>query len=314
MPGGGRRRGRDARDRPHAELRSASADRTPVARHADREPARLSLGFRGARDDRRHAPDRARVHRTAQGECADAARRAGAAGRTCGPRRATIRPMATRRDQRHAHVRPRPPSTGRPAPVKVKPRAPGPTRLSTHRPIQRSGGMPLVVPPRAAGRRRRPRRRRAVRRRRRDGRRRRRRRLDGGRVHQRRDLDAEPAPVDPRADRPARPRAAERAVHQRADGRPRRDASRRSSPATRTTGSGSTSPSPTRARRPSRRRRSADAAHDDHPGRAERRGSTTSRPRSSVRAANPMRRSPFATCTTTRRRRSPSARPRTTPP
>ena len=52
--------------------------------------------------------------------------------------------MATRRDQRHAHVRPRPPSSGRPAPVKVKPRAPGPTRLSTHRPIQRSGGLPLV--------------------------------------------------------------------------------------------------------------------------------------------------------------------------
>lgn len=53
--------------------------------------------------------------------------------------------MTTRRDQRQAHVRPRPPSTGRPAPVKARPRSPGPTRLSTHRPIRRSRGLPLVL-------------------------------------------------------------------------------------------------------------------------------------------------------------------------
>jgi hypothetical protein len=53
--------------------------------------------------------------------------------------------MTTRRDHRQTHVRPRPPSTGRPAPVKVKPRAPGPTRLAGHRPIQRGRGLPLIV-------------------------------------------------------------------------------------------------------------------------------------------------------------------------
>jgi hypothetical protein len=52
--------------------------------------------------------------------------------------------MSTRRDHRQTHVRPRPPSTGRPAPAKVKPRAPGPTRLAGHRPIQRSRGLPLI--------------------------------------------------------------------------------------------------------------------------------------------------------------------------
>jgi len=51
--------------------------------------------------------------------------------------------MTTRRDQRQAHVRPRPPSSGRPAPVKVKPRSPGPTRISSHRAIQRPGGLPV---------------------------------------------------------------------------------------------------------------------------------------------------------------------------
>jgi hypothetical protein len=53
--------------------------------------------------------------------------------------------MTTRRDHRQTHVRPRPPSTGRPAPVKVKPRAPATTRLAGHRPIQRGGGMPWIV-------------------------------------------------------------------------------------------------------------------------------------------------------------------------
>ena len=53
--------------------------------------------------------------------------------------------MTTRRDHRQTHVRPRPPSTGRPAPAKVKPRAPGPTRLSNHRPIKRSRGLPMIL-------------------------------------------------------------------------------------------------------------------------------------------------------------------------
>ncbi|MEO8438187.1 MAG: Ig-like domain-containing protein [Chloroflexota bacterium] len=52
--------------------------------------------------------------------------------------------MTTRRDHRQTHVRPRPPSNGRPAPVKVKPRSPGPVRLSGHQPIRRSSGMPLI--------------------------------------------------------------------------------------------------------------------------------------------------------------------------
>jgi hypothetical protein len=53
--------------------------------------------------------------------------------------------MTTRRDHRQTHVRPRPPSTGRPAPVKVKTRTPGPGRLSAHQPIKRSRGVPMVV-------------------------------------------------------------------------------------------------------------------------------------------------------------------------
>jgi hypothetical protein len=53
--------------------------------------------------------------------------------------------MATRRDHRQTHVRPRPPSNGRPTPVKVKPRTPGPTRLSGHRPVARSRGLPVIA-------------------------------------------------------------------------------------------------------------------------------------------------------------------------
>jgi glucodextranase-like protein len=52
--------------------------------------------------------------------------------------------MTTRRDHRQTHVRPRPPSTGRSAPAKVRPRTPGPTRLSSHRPIQRNNGLPII--------------------------------------------------------------------------------------------------------------------------------------------------------------------------
>lgn len=53
--------------------------------------------------------------------------------------------MTTRRDPRQTHVRPRPPSTGRPAPIKARPRAPAPTRLAVHRPIQRDRGLPIVA-------------------------------------------------------------------------------------------------------------------------------------------------------------------------
>lgn len=52
--------------------------------------------------------------------------------------------MATRRGTRQNHVRPRPPSGGRPTPVKVRPRAPSPGRLSVHAPIRRSRGIPLI--------------------------------------------------------------------------------------------------------------------------------------------------------------------------
>ena len=52
--------------------------------------------------------------------------------------------MTSRRDPRLTHVRPRPPSSGRPEPGKIRPRAPSSTRLSIHRPIQRSRGLPLI--------------------------------------------------------------------------------------------------------------------------------------------------------------------------
>lgn len=58
--------------------------------------------------------------------------------------RGTIRAMTTRRDHRQ-HVRPRPPSNGRPAPVKTKPRAPASDRLAGHRPIQRNRGIPIIA-------------------------------------------------------------------------------------------------------------------------------------------------------------------------
>jgi hypothetical protein len=52
--------------------------------------------------------------------------------------------MTTRRDPRQTHVRPRPPSSGRPTPGKIRPRAPSATRLSVHRPIERKDGLPLI--------------------------------------------------------------------------------------------------------------------------------------------------------------------------
>src|SRR3954453_7931887 len=53
--------------------------------------------------------------------------------------------MTTRRDQRQAHVRPRPPSGSRPAPVKVKPRSPGPTRIASHRTVKHPRGLPVYL-------------------------------------------------------------------------------------------------------------------------------------------------------------------------
>ena len=58
------------------------------------------------------------------------------------PRRARLRDavrqsaaMTTRRGARPTQVRPRPPSSGRPAPVKVRTRPPQPGRIASHRPI-----------------------------------------------------------------------------------------------------------------------------------------------------------------------------------
>lgn len=53
--------------------------------------------------------------------------------------------MTTRRGARPTQVRPRPPSSGRPDPIKARPRAPLPGRIATHRPIQRRGSLPLGV-------------------------------------------------------------------------------------------------------------------------------------------------------------------------
>lgn len=52
-------------------------------------------------------------------------------------------PMTTRRDGRPPQVRPRPPSTGRPAPIKARPRGPAPGRLASHRKIERGPGIAL---------------------------------------------------------------------------------------------------------------------------------------------------------------------------
>lgn len=57
--------------------------------------------------------------------------------------RATIAAMTTRRDGRPSQVRPRPPSSGRPAPVKVRPRAPAEGRLASHRRVERTRGLAL---------------------------------------------------------------------------------------------------------------------------------------------------------------------------
>jgi Glucodextranase, domain B len=61
------------------------------------------------------------------------------------PLRATIAPMQPRRGDRTSQVRPRPPSTGRPTPRKVRPVSPSPDRLSHHRRIERRRGLPMPV-------------------------------------------------------------------------------------------------------------------------------------------------------------------------
>jgi hypothetical protein len=53
--------------------------------------------------------------------------------------------MDPRRGDRPSQVRPRPPSTGRPAPVRTRPVTPSPTRLSGYRRIERRRGLPLTM-------------------------------------------------------------------------------------------------------------------------------------------------------------------------
>ena len=52
--------------------------------------------------------------------------------------------MATRRGTRPNHVRTRPPSGGRSSSAKLSRRSPAPGRISTHGPVRRSRGIPLV--------------------------------------------------------------------------------------------------------------------------------------------------------------------------
>lgn len=52
-------------------------------------------------------------------------------------------PMTTRRGGRPPQVRPRPPSSGRPAPIAVRPRPPAPGRLAAHRKLDRGPGIAL---------------------------------------------------------------------------------------------------------------------------------------------------------------------------
>jgi hypothetical protein len=52
--------------------------------------------------------------------------------------------MTSRRGTRPTHVKPRPPSSGRPATAPVRSRAPAPGRLAVRTPVRRSRGIPLV--------------------------------------------------------------------------------------------------------------------------------------------------------------------------
>jgi hypothetical protein len=53
--------------------------------------------------------------------------------------------MDFRHGTRPSQVRPRPPSTGRPAPTRVRPVTPSPARLNQYRRIERRRGLPLVM-------------------------------------------------------------------------------------------------------------------------------------------------------------------------
>ena len=53
--------------------------------------------------------------------------------------------MEPRRGDRSSQVRPRPPSSGRPSPVRTRPVTPSPTRLAGYRRIERRRGLPLVL-------------------------------------------------------------------------------------------------------------------------------------------------------------------------
>lgn len=53
--------------------------------------------------------------------------------------------MDSRRGDRASQVRPRPPATSRPAPLRVRPVAPSPTRLAGYRRIERRRGIPLAM-------------------------------------------------------------------------------------------------------------------------------------------------------------------------
>lgn len=50
-----------------------------------------------------------------------------------------------RRGGRPSQVRPRPPSTGRPAPIPVRARPPSSRRVTPHRPVPRSRGLPIIA-------------------------------------------------------------------------------------------------------------------------------------------------------------------------
>ena len=54
------------------------------------------------------------------------------------------RPMDPRHGNRPSQVRPRPPSTGRPSPTRVRPVTPSPARLDRYRRIERRHGLPLA--------------------------------------------------------------------------------------------------------------------------------------------------------------------------
>jgi hypothetical protein len=106
----------------------------PVWRSRFGSRACIHPSFRRTSGRATRTPDRARLQRSATKWSSV----------TLGPRRVRqSMPMTTRRGGRPSQVRPRPPSTGRPAPVKARPRAPAPDRLASHRRIERGPGIAL---------------------------------------------------------------------------------------------------------------------------------------------------------------------------